>query len=469
MSRGDSQETAESGRQWQRTMREVNQNDKMASPAPNKADRMQETMGDSPVLSLEMQPKKTVKHQHMSTRNLPLLHQRTHTNTKHSDGHLKPKVYLPRWHRLPLEGERHVRAANGYTCSSSRQSMPQKLGASPNELDTLVTLSIESEIPDSGETPRVRLGSVHWPADNANSLGSRTEMLEGQTEMSRAQMDTLNTSNGPETAGMSNGKGAETYLGAGDAKRDVHKTDGIESHADGSIGRRDTPSVQTDALMPANAPETIRPPQFESKRPNSPADAAMQCSNEPDGCRDRTDASSMHTDAETAVNAPAIVRTTRKRGKPPNSPTQSAKQLSDKPNSCGYHLDRSDGRMDMQNAGNKMETPADEAETISMRRIEPKPPQSLTMGANSCANKTDRSSHHPGTLNMRMQAITPADEVGNIRTRQIDPKTRNSPHTRETATPESTYQWKRVSLRGIDIYVPWNVPIDRTSRKFVLG
>ena len=53
MLRGDDQETAKNGGQWQCTMCKVNRNDEMASPAPNTADRMSEmTTGDGPISSL---------------------------------------------------------------------------------------------------------------------------------------------------------------------------------------------------------------------------------------------------------------------------------------------------------------------------------------------------------------------------------------------------------------------------------
>ncbi|KIM66602.1 hypothetical protein SCLCIDRAFT_21750 [Scleroderma citrinum Foug A] len=53
MSRGDIQETAKSGRQWQCTTCEVTRYDGMALPAPNLADRMSEkSMGNSPIPSL---------------------------------------------------------------------------------------------------------------------------------------------------------------------------------------------------------------------------------------------------------------------------------------------------------------------------------------------------------------------------------------------------------------------------------
>ena len=68
MSRGDIQEMAESGGQWQRTACEVTGNDGMASPAPNMADRLSEMMmGNGPIPSSRKRPINAVKHQCMST------------------------------------------------------------------------------------------------------------------------------------------------------------------------------------------------------------------------------------------------------------------------------------------------------------------------------------------------------------------------------------------------------------------
>jgi len=120
MSRGDDQETAESGGQWQRTTREVNQNDRMASPAPNLADRTSEMMtGDGPTPSSRTRPKNAVKHQRMSTRYILLPNGCANAIAQRSDGHPKPKIHLPRRHRQPLKGERASVAAYGCTHSSS--------------------------------------------------------------------------------------------------------------------------------------------------------------------------------------------------------------------------------------------------------------------------------------------------------------------------------------------------------------
>ena len=152
--RGDVQETAESGGQWQCTVRKVNWNDGMASPAPNLADRTSEMMtGNGPTPSSRKWPKNAVKHQHQSTRNIPLPIGCANASAQHPNGHPKPKICLPRRHRPPLEGERVGGAANSYTHNSSGQPMPQKLAASSNESDALEIASIESENPDSGEIP----------------------------------------------------------------------------------------------------------------------------------------------------------------------------------------------------------------------------------------------------------------------------------------------------------------------------
>jgi len=203
-SRGDVQETAKNGGQWQRTMHEVNQNDGKASPAPNTADRMSEmTTGDGPIPFLRKQPKNSVKHQHQSTCNIPRPNRCANANAQHPNGHLKPKIHLPKHHRPLLEGERVGGAANGYTHNSSRQSTPQKLVATSNELEALVTISLKSEKPHSGEIPRVHLGSVHWHTDDVNGPGNGVNASSGQADESRGQADTLNMSYNAKTAGVS--------------------------------------------------------------------------------------------------------------------------------------------------------------------------------------------------------------------------------------------------------------------------
>jgi len=358
MSRGDIQEMAESGGQWQRTVRKVNRNDETASPAPNMADRTSRmTMGDSPIPLSRKRPKNAVKHQHQSTRNIPLPIGHANANAQHSSGHPKPKIHLPRWHRQPLKGESVGGAANSYTRSSSGQSTPQKLVHSRNEPDTLVTISIKSENLRSSEIPRVRLASVRWHTDDVNyparsraaASNGLASISHGQTDGSRGWTDTLNASYNAKTAVMSDGDSADTHLGARgpkravdsanglggqtemsegqtdvsraqtdvsngaemgsisckddamtylglrNASRAVDETDGIGSHADALTWHEDTHSVETDALKPANATEIVSTHPIESKTPNSPTGDAKRIVDETDGVGHYMDMQSVRT------------------------------------------------------------------------------------------------------------------------------------------------------------------------------
>ena len=313
----------------------------------------------------------------------------------------------------------------------------------------------------------------------------------------------------------------------------MREMDGLGSHTDVLGGHPDMPSIETDALIPIIAPETVSTHPTEPKPPDIPDSTANQTLNKSDGLRGHMDRSSTCTHVqsiahktETAANMSENIRMHQNCLKTPNLPSQSAKQLPYKPNSCGNCLDRLERQTDMQNGGNEMETPADEAETISICPVESKLPRSPTKGTNGCANETDRSSHHPGMLNMRTHTITPANEVGNIRTCQIKPKmpnspagsatlhsdepngrenhmdrlgthtdghsikmhaltprnkpqtvkmhpnnlkTRNSPNMAEIAMPRHSYQWRKVSIDGADVYTLLNMLINTPSQNFIFG
>jgi len=78
----------------------------------------------------------------------------------------------------------------------------------PNESETLVTMSIESESPDGGEIPRVRLRGTNPRAGDANGHANGTDALRGRADESRGLADALNASNRAGTAGMRDGEGA---------------------------------------------------------------------------------------------------------------------------------------------------------------------------------------------------------------------------------------------------------------------
>jgi len=190
----------------------------------------------------------------------------------------------------------------------------------PNESETLVIASIESESPDGGGIPRMHLGSTSWRAGDANGCGNRADASRGST-------DALSMSNNAEMAGMSDGEGAGTYLGVGGAKCVVNATDGVGSRMDVSTGPTDVPCVATHANIPANATQIVSIPRKKAKPPDSPFGTTRTAPDEPNGVGDHMDGSNRRTDAhsvgngrETAENEAESIRSHRTGSRTRNSP-----------------------------------------------------------------------------------------------------------------------------------------------------
>jgi len=106
----------------------------------------------------------------------------------------------------------------------------------PNELETLVIVSIASESPDGSGIPRVHLGSTSWRAGDANGPGNQADASNGQADGSRGWTDTLKVSNNAETDGMSSGEGAEDVPGSW--RRETRRErDGWRWEPDGRVDR----------------------------------------------------------------------------------------------------------------------------------------------------------------------------------------------------------------------------------------
>ena len=143
-----------------------------------------------------------------------------------------------------------------------------------------------------------------------------------------------------------------------------------------------------------------------------------------DGCHTdastrQTDVLSVETDLRIPANTPANVRIPRKREKPPDLPIGATRGHPDEPNGCGNHADGSSTRTDMHTIGNERETAA--------------------------------------------------NETGNVRRSRNDPKSQNSPIGPEITPPKSTHRWKRVGVGNVNVYLPWNVPIEALRRTLAFG
>ena len=85
-------------------------------------------------------------------------------------------------------------------------------------------------------------------------------MSSSQADRSRGQTEALIVSNRAETADIRHGDDLGMYLGVGHAKRGDEVTNGVGSHAHMLTGHGDTPSVETNAIKPANVPQIISIP-----------------------------------------------------------------------------------------------------------------------------------------------------------------------------------------------------------------
>ena len=51
----------------------------------------------------------------------------------------------------------------------------------------------------------------------------------------------------------------------------------------------------------------------------------------------------------------------------------------------------------------------------------------------------------------------------------MEAQTRNSPKGPETERPEPASQWRRVGVRDISVYLPWNAPVEALGRTLAFG
>jgi len=268
----------------------------------------------------------------------------------------------------------------------------------------------------------------------------------------RGLTDVLRTSNKAETDGMSNGERAGTYLGVRDAKRVVNATDGVEGQTDASTGLTDVPSVYTDAIITANAPDIVSTPRKRQKPPDLPGGATRWTPDASDGLGDhadtsniRTDVQSVETDALTPANAPENVRSEPKML---NSPSGTTRWTPDAPNGCGSHVEGSSVRRDAQSVETDAITARNEAERVRTSRNAPKMQDSPVEAAKQRSDErdhTDGLSVRTETHSVGNATETAENEAETVRTRRNGSRTQDSPNGRDISTPKLPRRWKRVT------------------------
>jgi len=316
------------------------------------------------------------------------------------------------------------------------------------------------------------------PRSGADASNSRMDRLHGQVDEPRGSVDALNASNKAGAVGISHRDSAT--LDARDAERNVNKTDSAESHADTSIGHGDTPSIQTDALIPANMPETISTNPTELQLPDSltrgencrannsqglgnPADTLNMCTHaysivndtrtpinvikiinthpndsksqsspvgdakhavdETDGIGSHTGVPSIHTDTLKPANTLSIISIPQTKPKLPDLPGDSARLALNRPNDWGSHTDMSSARTNVQSVGNDTLTPRSGPQTVETCRNGQKWPNSPGEGTrwapdkpNSFYSHMDASNTRTGMQSVAHETETPANAPECIKT-----------------------------------------------------
>ena len=76
---------------------------------------------------------------------------------------------------------------------------------------------------------------------------------------------------------------------------------------------------------------------------------------------------------------------------------------------------------------------------------------------------------HGDSPSIETDMETPENETVNVSMCRIERRTQDSPYTLEIVMAKPTRRWERVSIEGVDIHIPWNVPVEVLGRTFEFG
>ena len=209
---------------------------------------------------------------------------------------------------------------------------------------------------------------------------------------------------------------------------------------------------------------------------NGLGDRADGPSCEPDGLRGLADGSGAQPDAPSVLNDAEMVCVSHGEGAGTYLGTGDAKRGITETDGVGIHADASTGQTDAPSVETNAIKPENDPETISIPRMKEKPPDlpmETTRGhpdePDGCGNPADMSSICTDTHSIGVGTETAEIETGNVRIRQNGSNTQNSPKGREIVTPKSIGRWRNVSVEDVDVYLPWDAPVEVPSRTFAFG
>ena len=153
-----------------------------------------------------------------------------------------------------------------------------------------------------------------------------------------------------------------------------------------------------------------------------------------------------------------------------------AKHIVLKTDGDGSHANTSSGRGNVLGVETHVIKPENETANIRLPRKKVKPPDIPIGPARAAPNEpdghgnlADTSSVYTDAHSIGNESETSANETDIVRTRQVGQRTRNLPYTPENGMPKRAIHWRRVNVDEIDVYLPWNAPVEVLGRTFVFG
>ena len=231
---------------------------------------------------------------------------------------------IPSAYGVPLEGKWSV-CASGKTSDSNGDT--NAMNAAVERIDGSGESTETEDTREANSESCEREMSVHacvdgmdsnpgWTVEREDTLNELTHLL---TTMVKPYVEDGTTS-------VCICLGA-SHWHVSDANGPGHGTDGTGIHADALSGHRDVPSIEKNAIKPANATEIVRTSRKKEKPPDLPVEAARCTPDVSNGDGNFSDTSNAHADVhsvrynmETAENEAESIRTLRIGWRTQNSP-----------------------------------------------------------------------------------------------------------------------------------------------------
>ena len=142
----------------------------------------------------------------------------------------------------------------------------------------------------------------------------------------------------------------------------------------------------------------------------------------------------------------------------------------------GSHVDMLSGHRNILSVKTHAIKPENETANIRLPCKKVKPPD-IPIGParvapnepDGCGNLADTSSVYTDVHSIGNKSETSVNETDIVRTHQVGQRTQNLPYTPKNGMPKRAICWRRVNVNKINVYLPWNAPVEALGQTFIFG